>query len=172
MVAVVKIPRHLRWLPKTSQGIPVPYVAHWTAEEGTARLEPCTHDDLRGQGDPVLGQMSFRRQREVIPKVGFTLIPAEPQILYDLISVSEPLSCRSCIDFARKHCPDIARSVDAGGSLVAVYKMRKLPSLVQLTGDPELDTPFAPIDWIPVGGALGYVKLGLEEVDIYTGVMR
>ena len=191
-MARVQIPAGMRWLPRLG-GVPVPYVAHWTGEDGKARLEPydgdgfsgpcVTHDDLRGHGVPVLGQMSYRRQREVIGakrcqvcrrplgRVSCVLLDA-PRIqtfgpLFGSFLLTEPPCCRSCMTWVKSYCPGIARALGSGtAKLARIRSWTTIGVIVRPVGDPDLDKAFAPLTALDMAdGALGYLKIAVDAVE-------
>lgn len=68
------IPMHLRHLPTTSGGLPVPYVASWSSERwGIARRDPLVgnrwalfSEGAQGVGRPLLASINEERQRRSV----------------------------------------------------------------------------------------------------------
>ena len=183
----------MRWLPLTDRGVPVPYVAHWTAEEGKARLEPfvgevfsgpcITHPDLRGQGLPVLGRMSYRRQREVVlakrcqvcrrklrnkayvfldqPRI------TDPGQFFGSFLITDPPCCPSCMFWASTNCPGIARALGSkAGTIARIRSWTPIGVTVRPVGVPDLDQAFEPLKAFNMpSGALGYLKLAFDTVE-------
>lgn len=189
----MKIPPQMRWLPRTKRGVPVPYVAHWTSEEGKARLEPfasegftgpcITHDDLRGQGEPVLGRMSYRRQREVVlakrcqvcrrklRMKAYVLLNrprvSDPGQFFNSFLIDEPPCCRSCMSWCLTNCPGIARGLGSQTATIARVRTWTVVGVtVRPVGDQYLDAAFAPLTAFDMpNGALGYLKLAFDTVE-------
>jgi hypothetical protein len=123
-------------------GVPVPYVASWTAEERIF-LAPCPHaggrlalceEDHRGQGKPRFGKPHMGRQREAIAhdlcdlcgkslrgctKVGLSHAQPVAHAVRpgDILQV-EPLMHRECAAVSAEHCPSLKRDIRSGTLMV------------------------------------------------------
>lgn len=123
-------------------GVPVPYAASWTAEEGT-HVAPCRHAEgrpsicqavARGEGKPLFGKPHAQRQREVIAQ-GLCDLCAKPLKGRTKISLSharsrmnaaeagdvlqvEPLLHKECAATSMQHCPSLRRDIREGRLMV------------------------------------------------------
>ncbi len=122
----------------TYGGVPVPYTASWTAEEGPMSIARCPYARRpavfqpvdRGNGKPRFGSPHMQRQREVIAmelcdlcarplknRTKVSLSHARPRGMgaggFAILQV-EPLLHRECAAISLEHCPSLKRDVRDG----------------------------------------------------------
>nr|WP_295738900.1 hypothetical protein [uncultured Acidocella sp.] len=120
-------------------GVPVPYTASWSAEEGTLHLAACRWANSalalcqaqhRGIGKPVFGKPHMVRQREVIAsglcdlcgkklshcsKVSLSHARVDPHAAEGpAVLQVEPLLHRQCAAICVQHCPSLLRDIENG----------------------------------------------------------
>lgn len=127
------MPKAIAKLPRTDKGLPVPWVASWTSETTEhVEVDPLANHQLAiftiggvGQGEPILGEMNPVRQRQSaalrlcqvcgveIARSGGYIVTWPGQEVDTgrarLPLILEPWCCGSCLTFALKVCPGIAR---------------------------------------------------------------
>jgi hypothetical protein len=167
-------------------GLPVPWVALWSAEEGTAFLAEeiydgkpslcVSHLEALGEGTARLGMMSQLRQRRAM-RLGLCQVCGKPMTRrYVALSTSgeriklgrsgsfplliEPPACATCASIALAHCPGVR-----GRTFVELLDLILVQQIVRPLGDPAQDSmflPLTPADF-PSSGAVGYIKYAVTK---------
>lgn len=170
--------------------LPVPWVAMWSSEEGTVYLDrqrmlgkdylAVMHRQARGEGQAMLGHMSWVRQRQALledrcqvcgERVGrrYVALHTSGQSMesyarrYDRASVpllTEPWACATCAAASLRLCPGVR-----GRTFHLLQEWELVATVVRPIGDAAKDTPFLPLTRaeFPAGGAVGYLKIAVRK---------
>lgn len=182
MSASPSYPGKLSHLPRAGT-LPVPWVAIWSEEEGTACLTQeiyggkpfvcLSHRLARGKGRPILGKMSQVRQRRCILD-GRCQVCGELMVKrYVAIETShedlpgygpvlvEPPACATCARVALAVCPGLR----GRGRFVEMLDSIPILQFIAPIGDPEKDAMFHPLQRadFPPNGAVGYIKYAVTR---------
>ena len=179
-------PAKLDHLPRAG-GLPVPWVALWSAEQGTAFLRdefpqgkkhPCVaHEERIGEGRPVFGKTSQVRQRRAMLQGLCQVCGRRLSRQFACLETSherwasrrgalpvpvltESPTCATCAVASLEICPGLK-----GLRFVEVLRHVLIMQFVRPVGDPALDGMFDPLTLadFPEGGAVGYMKYAVTE---------
>lgn len=185
----IPMPASLTERPRSAAGIPVPYVAAWTGEEGPWDIRPCEH--AHGNlalfapgapvGKPIFGRMDPARQRECIAarrcQVCHAYLEATVYAAHltsgathmDIrgrprLMLNEPPCCRACFTYAIQVCPALLGARNRSGRRPGLLRIRDEAADTQPVGvTVGPDDPDAP-PWThpdPDVRPYGYMKLAV-----------
>lgn len=180
----MKLPPRLARRPLVGR-VPVPWVALWSAEAGTASIgrlspsdpTPALFERQVEEGEPRFGEMSWTRQRRAVLEGRCQVCAGRLTRSYVALDtanqaidlghglrawlLSEPACCATCARVTMTLCPGIR-----GRRFVELVRFQAVGSFVRPCGDPVADAVFAPLTAadFPARGALAHVKLAVITV--------